>query len=60
MFVYVAATARKFSKLRSRKEAMEWLAANRQADLEQFVGFVGLPAVQEGLGLYLKSLKKKQ
>jgi hypothetical protein len=38
---------------------MEWLTANRQADLQQFAGFVSLPAVQEGLDLYLKSLKKK-
>jgi len=56
----ISATARKLSKLRGRQEALDWLTANRQADLKQFVGFVSLPAVQEGLDLYLKSLKKKQ
>jgi hypothetical protein len=48
------------SKLRGRQEALDWLTANRQADLKQFIGFLGQPAVQEGLDLYLKSLRKKQ
>jgi len=56
----ISATARKLSKLGGRQEALDWLTANRQADLKQFVGSVNLPAAQEGLELYLKSLKKKQ
>jgi len=56
----ISATARKLSKLGGRQAALDWLTANRQTDLKQFVGSVNLPAVQEGLDLYLRSLKKKQ
>jgi 3,2-trans-enoyl-CoA isomerase len=48
------------AKLSSRQEALQWLIANRQADLKQFIGFVNQPAVQKGLDLYLESLKKKK
>jgi hypothetical protein len=46
--------------LSCRQEPLEWLVANRQKDLEEFMGFVTLPAVQKGLDLYLKSLKMKK
>lgn len=56
----IPATARKFSKLGSRREALEWLTANRQADLKQFIGLLNQPAVQKTLDLYLMSLKQKR
>lgn len=56
----ISATARKLAKLSCRQEPLEWLVANRQKDLEEFMGFVTLPAVQKGLDLYLESLKTKK
>ncbi|GFG39316.1 hypothetical protein Cfor_02241 [Coptotermes formosanus] len=56
----ISAAARKLAKLSSRQEALQWLIANRQADLKGFVTFVNQPAVQKGLDLYLESLKKKK
>jgi 3,2-trans-enoyl-CoA isomerase len=46
--------------LSCRQEPLEWLVANRQKDLQEFMGFVTQPAVQKGLDLYLESLKKKK
>jgi 3,2-trans-enoyl-CoA isomerase len=48
------------AKLSSREEPLEWLIANRKADLQRFMGFVNQPAVQKGLDLYLESLKKNK
>jgi hypothetical protein len=56
----VAATARKLAKLGCRQEPLEWLVANKEKDLQQFIGFINQPAVQMGLDHYLESLKRKK
>jgi 3,2-trans-enoyl-CoA isomerase len=48
------------AKLGCRQEPLECLVANRQKDLQEFIGFVNQPVVQKGLDLYLESLKKKK
>ncbi|KAJ4432016.1 hypothetical protein ANN_20630 [Periplaneta americana] len=55
----IPATARKLTKLVCREEALKWLTKNREQDLQQFLHFVNLEAVQKGLHLYLEALKKK-
>ena len=47
------------SKMGLRQETVDWLLANRDKDLKAFVDYVSQPKVQQGLELYLQSLKKK-
>jgi len=51
--------ARTASKLKVREENIAWMKENQLEDIEAFVDFTKLEEVQNSLGLYLQSLKKK-
>ncbi|KAG8236577.1 hypothetical protein J437_LFUL015763 [Ladona fulva] len=58
-FSSVPHAARKLTKLSFRREPLEWLQKNKEADLNMFLNFVNQPKVQMGLELYMASLKNK-
>jgi len=58
-FAKVPAMARAFTKQGFRKETIDWLKKNQEQDLQTFLNYVNQPQVQQGLELYLQSLKKK-
>ena len=51
--------ARVASKMLMRQKKLLHLQVNRQEDIDSFVSFVTTDRVQEALGIYLDSLKKK-
>lgn len=59
-YISVPAAARHMSKLAIRKQIIEGLANNLEADIEYFIHFITRDDVQRGLGLYLKSLAKRE
>ncbi|RZF38576.1 hypothetical protein LSTR_LSTR010909 [Laodelphax striatellus] len=50
---------RKMTKLEFREATVNWLLNNKEKDLQIFLNYINQPKVQEGLGMYLESLKKK-
>lgn len=59
LFSGIPAIPRKMTKLGVRQETVDWLLANREKDLKIFLDYITQPKVQQGLELYLQSLKKK-
>lgn len=59
LFSGIPAIPRKMTKLGVRQETVDWLLANREKDLKTFLDYITQPKVQQGLELYLQSLKKK-
>lgn len=59
-FKKIPAQARGLSKQLFRNEEIKALEKNREADIQQFVKAASHPKVQESLGIYIESLKKKQ
>lgn len=59
IFSSIPGLPRRMSKMGLRQETVDWLLANRDKDLKAFVDYVSQPKVQQGLELYLQSLKKK-
>ncbi|KAG8286943.1 dodecenoyl-CoA isomerase [Homalodisca vitripennis] len=58
-FAKIPAAARNLTKLDFRKDTLDWLRNNQELDLKRFVDYTNQPKVQQGLELYLQSLKKK-
>ncbi|CAH1102466.1 unnamed protein product [Psylliodes chrysocephalus] len=58
-FERIPPMARAMTKKYIRKETIENMVKNREEDLKNFVTYGTQPAVQEYLGAYLQSLKKK-
>ncbi|XP_028138557.1 enoyl-CoA delta isomerase 1, mitochondrial-like [Diabrotica virgifera virgifera] len=58
-FAKISPVARGLTKKYIRGNTIEDMVKNRKEDLDNFVMFSNQPAVQEGLGLYIQSLKKK-
>ncbi|XP_072394287.1 enoyl-CoA delta isomerase 1, mitochondrial-like [Diabrotica undecimpunctata] len=58
-FAKISPVARGLSKKYVRGNTIEDMVKNRKEDLDNFVMFSNQPAVQESLGLYIQSLKKK-
>lgn len=54
------AMARKLTKESVRQEGIKYMEENVIDDLKAFVDVVTQPKVQQGLELYLASLKKKE
>lgn len=59
-FAKISPEARALSKLNSRGKEIAELENSREKDLQNFVFFVNNPKVQQGLELYLQSLKSKK
>lgn len=59
LFSGIPALPRKVTKLGLRQGTVDWLLANREKDLKTFIDYITQPKVQQGLELYLQSLKKK-
>ncbi|XP_031628189.1 enoyl-CoA delta isomerase 1, mitochondrial-like [Contarinia nasturtii] len=59
-FAKISVEARAMTKRNCRGKAIADLENNREADLQNFLGFVNSPKVQRGLELYLESLKAKK
>lgn len=51
--------ARALTKQKIREGPLTKLQKNRKADVEEFLGFIKNPIVQQGLELYIQSLKQK-
>ncbi|XP_054286553.1 enoyl-CoA delta isomerase 1, mitochondrial-like [Macrosteles quadrilineatus] len=58
-FAKVPAMARAYTKQGYRNETIDWLRKNQEKDLQTFLNYVNQPQVQQGLEMYLQSLKKK-
>ncbi|XP_075224455.1 enoyl-CoA delta isomerase 1, mitochondrial-like [Lycorma delicatula] len=58
-FKGISAMARAMTKLNVREDTFNWLIKNKELDLKIFLDVVNQPKVQQGLELYLQSLKKK-
>lgn len=59
-FKKIPPQARGLSKQLFRNEEIKALQSKRDADIKQFVMAASHPKVQESLGIYIESLKKKQ
>lgn len=72
-YMKIPAAARYASKMSLRQAALDKLVqsersrhdacvtlAEREEDIQQFLGFINHPDVQAGVKMYLASLKKKQ
>lgn len=42
-----------------RNNLIQWMKENKEADINQFIGYIMLPKVQAGLKLYIEYLKQK-
>ncbi|XP_022187752.2 enoyl-CoA delta isomerase 1, mitochondrial [Nilaparvata lugens] len=58
-FAKIPPLPRKMTKLEFREATVNWLVNNKEKDLQIFLSYINQPKVQEGLGMYLESLKKK-
>ncbi|KAG6444685.1 hypothetical protein O3G_MSEX003507 [Manduca sexta] len=58
-FERIPALARGITKQRYREPALNWLSANREQDLNEFMAFLQNPKVQQSLEMYIQNLKKK-
>lgn len=59
-FAKVNPLARSLAKQQFRAADLQRFQTERAKDLESFLAFINHPQMQEGLGIYLNSLKKKQ
>ncbi|CAK1544954.1 unnamed protein product [Leptosia nina] len=51
---------RSMTKQKFRANGVQWLKANKQADIDEFVHFLKFPQVQQSLEMYIHMLKSKQ
>lgn len=59
-FVSFADHARQLTKSMMRKPTIDKLAANREADVNNFVKFITKDSIQKSLGMYLEMLKRRK
>ncbi|KAL0101040.1 hypothetical protein PUN28_018713 [Cardiocondyla obscurior] len=52
--------ARSLTKLELRKDLIQWMENNKEADIDTFVNYILSPKVQAGLKLYVERLKQKR
>lgn len=52
--------ARQISKSMMRKSTIDKLVSNREADIQNFVGFITKDSIQKSLRMYLEMLKKRK
>jgi len=58
-FAQIPPMARAMTKAGFRQDTLNWLKKNQELDLKIFLDFCNQPKVQQGLELYMQSLKKK-
>lgn len=51
--------ARAITKQKMRQAPIARLQKNRQQDVEEFLGFLKNPLIQQGLEMYIQALKQK-
>ncbi|XP_042361771.1 enoyl-CoA delta isomerase 1, mitochondrial [Plectropomus leopardus] len=52
--------ARQLTKSMMRKQTIDKLASNRDADIQHFVNFITKDSIQKSLGVYMEMLKKRR